>query len=503
MVTDNLAAALKRLRLSDSSRILWVDAICINQSDCAEKSQQVAQMAAIYANAARVVAWLGEKPRISLDVREITELSQRVEEIGLQSPSHRNRELILQWVYGVKERVDWMMRISDAAQNVNFHHLYESVWFTRMWIVQEALLANHLTLCFGTDEVEWADFERVMLLLHAVNAAIALPMPSREVFIKHSWSLVEVRDRWRRSLSSHGLPNESDQAAEMAYYMHQLRRRSCKDDRDRIFALQGLLRGGDGGSVVQPDYAKSAVQVFTEFARGQLSLGNVGILYNAGLWKRKAFRIPDLKAMAKHASQKAAWEDYLPTWAPDYRPETTYMELDIRFGYSFEQNPDVPLALDLSTEPYRLRIQATLIDIITFVQPAMFVHDVFLQANDVAMFLTCRRFIINLKKAFNARFRNGRRYPVNDEDPMTVFAYRLVAGGTDEEYKKHFATAANANERPDPQRLWEIYQRYCLEEDGEVHRAILREAGQVGSRQTLRGVGIDFYSGSSVEAGTA
>jgi hypothetical protein len=59
-VTQNLFTALLRLRDSDFSRVLWVDAICINQTDDNEKEHQIQFMAAIYAKASRVIIWLGE-----------------------------------------------------------------------------------------------------------------------------------------------------------------------------------------------------------------------------------------------------------------------------------------------------------------------------------------------------------------------------------------------------------------------------------------------------------
>ena len=59
MVTQNLKDALCRLKLKDESRILWADAICINQNDDVEKGSQVKLMARIYGNATRVCAWLG------------------------------------------------------------------------------------------------------------------------------------------------------------------------------------------------------------------------------------------------------------------------------------------------------------------------------------------------------------------------------------------------------------------------------------------------------------
>jgi hypothetical protein len=42
------------------SRLVWIDAICINQDDNPEKSSQVAMMRRIYQHATRVLVWLGD-----------------------------------------------------------------------------------------------------------------------------------------------------------------------------------------------------------------------------------------------------------------------------------------------------------------------------------------------------------------------------------------------------------------------------------------------------------
>jgi hypothetical protein len=59
-VTQNLFAALHRLRNRQFSRIIWADAICINQTDIREKEHQIGFMAVVYAKASRVLVWLGE-----------------------------------------------------------------------------------------------------------------------------------------------------------------------------------------------------------------------------------------------------------------------------------------------------------------------------------------------------------------------------------------------------------------------------------------------------------
>ncbi|KAG4435168.1 hypothetical protein IFR05_009337 [Cadophora sp. M221] len=58
-IAHNLAVALRHLRYPDRERILWADAICINQTDDAERSREVLQMGSIYRNAQQVVVWLG------------------------------------------------------------------------------------------------------------------------------------------------------------------------------------------------------------------------------------------------------------------------------------------------------------------------------------------------------------------------------------------------------------------------------------------------------------
>ena len=53
--------ALQHLSFAKKPRLLWIDAICINQDDIVERSEQVNKMASIYGSARLVILWLGEE----------------------------------------------------------------------------------------------------------------------------------------------------------------------------------------------------------------------------------------------------------------------------------------------------------------------------------------------------------------------------------------------------------------------------------------------------------
>ncbi|KAF2432949.1 hypothetical protein EJ08DRAFT_552229, partial [Tothia fuscella] len=59
-VTTSLESALRRLRHPTSTRTIWVDALCINQKNDAERTEQVKLMRYIYSQTQEVLIWLGE-----------------------------------------------------------------------------------------------------------------------------------------------------------------------------------------------------------------------------------------------------------------------------------------------------------------------------------------------------------------------------------------------------------------------------------------------------------
>jgi hypothetical protein len=106
-VTVNLHAALSRLRDCSFERVMWVDAICINQKNSEEQGQQVQLMARIYSNAHRVIVWLGE---------EVVEIKGALEDIRFAA----YQELTDSW----KKEVNYQAIIN----------LLQRPWFQRIWV---------------------------------------------------------------------------------------------------------------------------------------------------------------------------------------------------------------------------------------------------------------------------------------------------------------------------------------------------------------------------------
>jgi hypothetical protein len=117
-VTINLHAALLRLRDRFLERILWVDAICINQDDKEEQGQQVQRMAKIYSKAARVLVWLGETAR---DSDTAPSSNTALETIRIASEDETTNSL------------------NDKAIQQAILALLGRAWFQRIWVRKRSL----------------------------------------------------------------------------------------------------------------------------------------------------------------------------------------------------------------------------------------------------------------------------------------------------------------------------------------------------------------------------
>ncbi|CAH0024543.1 unnamed protein product [Clonostachys rhizophaga] len=127
-VTSNLFSALSSLRKPSTSRLLWIDSICINQADVRERQHQVQLMARIYTGAKRVIVYLGPSTPATNTVLRVLQspASQTFPENG-DSP-----ELDL----------NFSRLCHDAETELieGFIDITSRSWWSRVWVLQEYIL---------------------------------------------------------------------------------------------------------------------------------------------------------------------------------------------------------------------------------------------------------------------------------------------------------------------------------------------------------------------------
>ena len=148
-VTSNLFAALQRLRDPHKPVLLWVDALCIDQLNDSEKSKQISLMATIYQKAGHVFAWTGEEDSDSWKV--LLPLSLHDYEMALNRyPADPRIQK------GIRDVWDFI-RCPDQVQILR--DMFSRPYWSRVWIVQELVLAPNLTICYGPYVASWEAYK--------------------------------------------------------------------------------------------------------------------------------------------------------------------------------------------------------------------------------------------------------------------------------------------------------------------------------------------------------
>ncbi|KAH7129464.1 heterokaryon incompatibility protein-domain-containing protein [Dactylonectria estremocensis] len=263
LVRSNLYGALKELRLTDQPRMLWVDSICINQSDIAERNHQVRQMGAIYSSATQVVVWLGEgddATDVALDF---------VQGLSKLDPDTARRIVDnegLPWEH--RQRVFHALGMRHGLDNYDgvvggLAKLMDHVWWTRVWTVQEIVLARSAILRCGAKSASWSHLSKLAAFALEVSHhnTLSFGRPMDEAVFDEMTARVSKLYAATGALNdlsyrvAHGLDIHLEQMA-----WTQLLTRQATDPLDVIYALLGL---STEKTTIEIDYGKSKKHVYT------------------------------------------------------------------------------------------------------------------------------------------------------------------------------------------------------------------------------------------------
>ncbi|KAF2720495.1 HET-domain-containing protein [Polychaeton citri CBS 116435] len=267
-------AAIRRVRLHDQDRPVWIDAVCINQLDLAERGAQVAIMSRIY-----------QQARCNL--------------IHLGSDDNGAAESVLRALGNARKRViDGSFTTSPSSRG-------------RVWNIQEAVLASRNICYWGSSELpfEWI-IDCNIWLTDLTNAnpielysdkllQQLLSAPTRRlVFIIRRLRETHERVAGLTSIRS-ALHDLEFKTLYMPLVGQQL---PATDPRDHVFALAGLTALFHGLVDIPPglraDYSKSPMEVYRDATRH--------------IFQTSAWRI--ILYMINHRSQADITLDGKPSW---------------------------------------------------------------------------------------------------------------------------------------------------------------------------------------------
>ncbi|KAK8101332.1 HET-domain-containing protein [Apiospora kogelbergensis] len=343
-VTANLYAALRRLRRKSSSRVMWIDAICINQDDLAERASQVALMKQVYSKARQVLIWLGdsispvprapdEAPRgaantghgfLVEEAKPFSWLMERADALAKSTSSEDEALSAFAMLYLLSINEHWCHKsVFHVGADLRYRlvpgyetswrsllKLFQMPWWTRIWVQQEFALARASQFVVGNVVVPTSlaiDFYK--------SYANHLP-PGSCCHERVTWRMTSelwddiVQKRlalWGssvvRMMHLSGAHNNTGKnpGTMMRELLWLLRTKESTDTRDKVYGVLGLLPDVTFSqwSLLRPDYSLTTSQTFARCTQYLIESEN------------------DLMALI---GPRARYLD-LPSWVPDFIPQ--------------------------------------------------------------------------------------------------------------------------------------------------------------------------------------
>ncbi|KAG7289929.1 hypothetical protein NEMBOFW57_006306 [Staphylotrichum longicolle] len=354
-VTPNLAAALRRIRGRSDTRLLWADAICINQHDLEERGFHVSFMGRIYSCAHRVLVHLGPAPDgragdVAALVAEVKGLLARCDGDINNAPILESSDSLLldsRW-----EALKCMLSVP---------------WFTRAWVIQEVGLARDPVVLYGDDDGGLEAESDVVEFLYRDLMRLAAWHERCAPTLSSSWGVEfsTIHGDWLDWTVSGAEAWKGDLDRTFLDLVNQASWLGCADHRDHIYSLLGhplaLVDveeneneiGGEAGHrdssvtgaeekklVVMPDYGKSVDDVYLELALNLIR-------------QRRGLRV--LSAVEHATDAELETESGSPSWVPMWKQSMTICTLGIFSGFYYNASGGLgkqPPPAVVRTSPY-------------------------------------------------------------------------------------------------------------------------------------------------------
>ena len=350
---------LRQMRYKDRERILWIDAICINQTDFDERNRQVAMMADIYGMTSTNLIWLGEDDDISIE-KANANISSVLKDMRNETSDFQ--ELTKQ-IYGTWG--DMLYSDRGMSTDIDWSSLlryFASPWFTRLWVVQEASLPAKSICHRGTSTRPLEDVLRVAIW--AIHKASTLPHDSDSIrglkcaagiamYADHAYGRHEI------------LYHRGKLATTIELLIGTLSDYDTHDARDHVYGMLGLyrkyMRPTELPPALVPDYRAPISKIFCDVTR----------LIITGAASLSALR--DVRRRPKAASM-GEWASWVPQWHFRNDKYSTLREVNIS-GICADANVKLDVSsLGSMNDPNVLTVKGIILSTVSHTTPEFTRH---------------------------------------------------------------------------------------------------------------------------------
>lgn len=258
----NLVQALRQVRYEHQPRHIWVDALCINQSDVQEKGCQVNMMGEIYSHAWRVIICLGDDGDNGESAKNAFDVIRDYNKIAAK--------------YMVESRIAdgsmWKPEEEEGGYGpvtgdrlLHATKIFEKPWFGRVWVFQEVGLSRNVLLAYGRSNIHFTEImEFIEAWSQTTNHFPGIYFRSGRIssFFTDVWVtyVADIDQSWYRSsfiLKTSARCIMRRRTPEFLDVLFEARStQKATDPRDFVYAFLGhpLARSEDGELLVEADY---------------------------------------------------------------------------------------------------------------------------------------------------------------------------------------------------------------------------------------------------------
>ena len=417
----NLNDALQHLFVdsSFSPQLLWIDAICIDQSNLEERGQQVQMMSQIFGRASQVIVWLGKEDsdaRVASDLLQeyVPALRKILQSTVDENPSSEVAasahnvydDPTFHADHGILPRTmeDWRSLIKFLSRR----------WFQRVWVIQEMIFSPSSIFCCGLLRFQWQDLDMFVALVfgaqwHGPNFH-GMQKETAEIATRFSLYREIGLVAGLGDFGDHtGLLSTEDKVYHFAQYcvLHTATLKAT-DPRDKIYALSSIIQayvervGIKNFRWLRAYYTTEVIEVFK-------------LTFSMLIMKTRSL---EMLSYVPDKSDKAS--STLPTWAPHLHiQDATNMNclLSLHGSQNFHAgsiSQQLPIRSEVIFNPKNWNLRTTGILVDKLVEVLRF---------EIGHITAMLQMCLGLPKIY-----------INGEPPVEVLWRTLIAGRTDTAY---------------------------------------------------------------------